>query len=70
MQEQEKLLSVSDIGNRELVVPSGILVPVKDEGLLEYEEDNALFAVLGMISSRLNPVLWCWLNMTQNMISA
>ncbi|KAF4788371.1 hypothetical protein TURU_161485 [Turdus rufiventris] len=47
LQEQEKLLSVSDIGNRELVVPSGVIVPVKDEGLLEYEEDNALFAVLG-----------------------
>lgn len=47
MQELEKLLSVDDIANRELVVPSGALVHVKDEGFLEYEKDNSLFAVLG-----------------------
>lgn len=47
MQELEKLLSVDGIANRELVVPSGVLVPVKDEGLLEYEKDNALFAAQG-----------------------
>lgn len=47
MQELEKLLSVDDIANRELVVPSGALAHVKDEGFLEYEKDNSLFIVLG-----------------------
>lgn len=47
MQELEKLLSVDGIPNSELVVPNGVLVSVKDEGLLEHEKDNALFAALG-----------------------
>lgn len=44
MQELEKLLPLDVIANRELVVPSEVLVPFKDEGLLEYKKDNALFA--------------------------
>lgn len=47
MQEPGKLLSVDGIANRELVVPNGALVCARDEGLLEYEKDNSLFAVLG-----------------------
>lgn len=47
MQELEKLLSVDGAANRELVVPSEVLVPCKDEELLEYKKDNALFAAWG-----------------------
>lgn len=44
MQELKKLLPLDVIANRELVVPSEVPVPFKDEGLLEYKKDNALFA--------------------------
>ena len=47
MQEPEKLLSVDSTANGELVFTSEVLIPFKDEGLLEYKKDNALLAARG-----------------------
>lgn len=37
MRELQKLLSVDGTANKELVVPSEVLVPFKDKGFLEYK---------------------------------